>query len=253
MGSRVGEYDNGIKDDGEGHSVSFNAHGVPISSVFGDAYFAYQNGFEETKEVFLGGNDLAGRWASGGALRIGELGFGTGLNFIATLQAWRDRQSPVDAKHAGDSAEPRLSYVAFEQHPLDADDVRRALGPWPELASFVDELLAFDPPVSGRNDRIFPDVDLQVHIGDARSMVRDMTDGVDAWYLDGFAPNRNPELWGEELMADVFERTAPGGTFSTYTAAGWVRRNLQGAGFDVSKVPGYGSKRERLQGVKPGP
>ncbi len=241
----MGDSDSKAHDDA--HRVSFNAHGVPVSSVFDDAYFAYQNGLEETKEVFLGGNKLVQRWSSGGCNCIGELGFGTGLNFIATLQAWRDRPDASDEE----GSRRRLHYVAFERFPMEEADVRRALAPWPELADLIDEILEFDPPVIGINERALPDVDLELHVGDARELVCEITCEVDAWYLDGFSPKRNPELWGQQLMTDVFAKTAPGGTFSTYTAAGWVRRNLEGVGFEVSRVPGFGTKRERLQGTRP--
>ena len=160
-----------------------------------------------------------------------------GSIFFATLAAWVNF-APKTAS---------LAYTAFELYPLESDDMRRALKPWPELAPLAEPWLEIWPRLQHEPVLIGP-VELELVIGDARTNVPRWQNFTDAWYLDGFSPAKNPELWGADLMQAVYTHTLPGGTFSTYTAAGFVRRNLQSAGFDVRRVQGYGGKRERLQG-----
>lgn len=221
--------------------VRWDENDTPVSTRFEDPYFSRLDGRDEARHVFLAGNGLPQRWAGRHAFTIAELGFGTGLNFLETLAAWR-RQDPRDAA---------LTYVSFEQYPLAADDLARALDRWPDLAGDRDALLAGWPPEPGWHDRTFGTVTLRLGIGDANALAPQWESEADAWYLDGFSPARNPDMWDDELMAAVCAHTAPGGTFATFTAAGWVRRNLQSAGFAVEKVPGYGRKRECLCGTKP--
>ena len=183
---------------------------------------------------------------------IAELGFGTGLNFLVTLEAWR--QSGAHKQGA------KLLYSSFELYPLSLEQMRRALRPWPQLAEPAELLLAQWPTLlAGKNsggDELksapieIDDVELRLVVGDARATLPHWREQADAWFLDGFSPRTNPELWGAELMQEVFAHTRPGGGFSTYTAAGFVRRNLLAAGFTVQKVPGFAQKRHRLQGCR---
>lgn len=208
---------------------------IPVSRRFDDPYFSLDNGLEETRHVFLAGNDLPERFADG--FQIAELGFGTGLNFLVTLAAWRE--SGV----AG-----RLSFTTFEAFPMAAADRERALAAFPELGSLREELTR--ALASGAGPYDFGDTTLTIIVGDARQTLSEQPFAADAWFLDGFSPAKNPELWGEDLMAEVGRLTKPDGTVATYTAAGHVRRALAAAGFDVTRVAGYGRKRHMTRARK---
>jgi tRNA U34 5-methylaminomethyl-2-thiouridine-forming methyltransferase MnmC len=208
--------------------------GVPVSARFGDPYFSLEDGLAETRHVFLAGNGLPGRFRDG--FRIAETGFGTGLNFLAALAAWRAAGAPG-----------RLAFTSFEAFPLAADAAGAALAAFPELAGPAAELLArWDGLAAGA--AFAGGVVLTVIPGDARATLPRWEGAADAWFLDGFAPARNPELWEAPLLAEVARHTAPGGTFATYTAAGEVRRALAAAGFAVARLPGYGRKRHMTAG-----
>lgn len=201
--------------------------GTPVATRFDDPYFSAADGAEETRHTFLAGNDLPGRLCDG--FHIAELGFGTGLNALVTAAAWRG---------AG-----RLRYTSFEAFPMPRDDMKRALAAFPDLNALP--LLAEWPA-----ERIaLPNMDLEIVLGDVRKTLPVWEGSADAWFLDGFSPAKNPEMWGGDLMNEVGRHTAPGGTFATYTAAGHVRRALTEAGFDVARVPGYGRKRHMTKGV----
>lgn len=210
-------------------------NGVPVSERFDDPYYSLDNGLAETRHVFLDGNDLPARFVPG--FHIAELGFGTGLNLIAARLAWRE---------AGVTG--RLRFTSFEAFPMPPEDALRALSAFPDAANLAEdtaELLA-DP----RKPLIRDDIEMHLITGDARKTLPVWKDQADAWFLDGFSPAKNPELWGADLMAEVARHTAPGGSFATYTAAGDVRRALVAAGFDVTRVPGYGRKRHMSTGRK---
>ena len=200
---------------------------VPVSVRFDDPYFSLDNGLEETRHVFLSGNGLPERFRDGFA--IAELGFGTGLNFLTTLAAWR-RAGVPGAFH----------FTSFEAYPMAVADMTTSLAAFPELASLAAELLAALGP---DGQATFADAKLQVMTGDARTTLPVWDGHADAWYLDGFSPAKNPEMWGGDLMAEVARHTRPQGTAATYTAAGFVRRGLADAGFVVTRSPGYGRKR----------
>ena len=209
---------------------------LPVSSRFDDLYYSRDDGLAESEHVFLAGNRLAERFATGGDFAIAELGFGTGLNFLAALRLWR---------RAG-SGGARLSYTAFELYPLERQEMAQALSAWPELDELAGAMLAGWPGLQ----ITVSDADLTIIEGDARRTVPDWDNCADAWFLDGFAPARNPEMWEPGLMQAVHDRTRPGGSFATYAAAGHVRRSLAAAGFQVTRAPGFGRKREMLTGVR---
>ncbi|MEM7507778.1 MAG: tRNA (5-methylaminomethyl-2-thiouridine)(34)-methyltransferase MnmD [Pseudomonadota bacterium] len=209
--------------------------GVPIARRFSDPYYSLQDGLAETRHVFLQGNDLPARWTGAREAYVAELGFGTGLNFLAALQLWRQV-----------SAGGRLHFTSFERYPLAPDQMQRALAPWAELDSTG--LLALWP-MEGPQD--MGDAVLEVVIGDARDTLPAWRGQADAWFLDGFAPARNADMWGLDLMQAVFNHTRPGGTFATYTAAGHVRRALSAAGFAVERRAGHAGKRHMSIGVRP--
>lgn len=210
---------------------------VPVSTRFDDPYFSLENGLAETAHVFLSGNDLPARFRDG--FRVAELGFGTGLNFLATLRAWRAAGAPG-----------RLSFTSFEAFPMARPDMARALAAFPDLGVEAEALLAVWADLGPIPCEVRDGVNLTLIVGDARSTLPAWDGAADAWFLDGFSPAKNPELWEAGLMAEVFAHTAPGGTAATYTAAGFVRRGLAEAGFAVSRVPGYGRKRHMTRAVK---
>lgn len=212
-------------------ALAWNDSGIPVSTRFDDPYFSLHNGLEETRHTFLAGNDLPARLRDG--FHIAELGFGTGLNLLA---AW------AMAREAG----VLLRYTGFEAFPMRAQEAARALAPFaPQFPDLAEALLAGWPV--GRV-LIAPGLEAEVIAGDARTTLPAWTHRADAWFLDGFAPAKNPELWEEALLREVARHTAPGGSFATYTAAGHVRRALAAAGFSVCRRPGYGRKRHMSQG-----
>lgn len=212
--------------------------GSPRSIFFDDIYFT-GDGLAETDHVFLKGNDLPARFANRLEFSVGELGFGTGLNFLATWAAWRAAPKPAGA---------RLQFLSTEAHPLSATDLQRAQAAWPELAALAARLNAAAPPPSPGFHRIAIDdgVTLTLAVGDALSMLEKAEGRIDAWYFDGFAPAKNPDMWSEEIFRECARLSAPGATGATFTVAGAVRRNLAAAGFRWEKRPGFGSKREML-------
>lgn len=214
--------------------LDWRDEGTPVSVRFDDPYFSRANGLEETRHVFLQGNGLPDRFREG--FHIAELGFGTGLNMLAALQMWT----------SCGQATP-LTYTSFEAYPLGATDIARALEAFPEMRDMADGFLA----AWARGETAF-EVGLlkaEVILGDARDQLARWQGRADAWFLDGFAPAKNPELWGPELMGQVAAHTARGGTLATYTAAGHVRRSLQDVGFEVARVRGYGRKRHMTVGA----
>lgn len=204
---------------------------IPVSQRFDDPYFSLAGGLGETRHVFLTGNGLPGRFRDG--FRIAELGFGTGLNLLAVLLA--------------QGGEGHVSYTSFEAFPMPAADIARALAAFPQLAEVAQPFMR--QWAAGETVLRFPNLTATIVLGDARETLPLWDGQADAWFLDGFSPAKNPELWSAELMADVARHTAPGGTFATYTAAGHVRRALTEAGFEVARRPGFGRKRHMSVGV----
>jgi tRNA U34 5-methylaminomethyl-2-thiouridine-forming methyltransferase MnmC len=200
--------------------------GVPVSTRFADPYYSLEDGLAETRHVFLAGNGLPDRLRPG--FHVAELGIGTGLNLLALLALVRETgQGPV-------------RYTGFEAFPLSANDMRAALAAFPEVSDDAEALVAAwekGGPFST------PEVEATFVLGDARQTLPRWPHTADAWFLDGFAPARNPELWEPALLAEVARHTAPGGTAATYSAAGEVRRSLAAAGFEVERRAGYGRKR----------
>lgn len=215
--------------------LSWRAGDVPVSETFDDPYFSLENGLAETQHVFLRGNDLPARFRDG--FHVAELGFGTGLNFLATLQAW---------EASGQTG--CLRYTSFEAFPMTPADMTKALTAFSGQGLRIQDLTHVWR-AEGGVFRFAPGVTLEVQIGDARRQVAAWTGQADAWFLDGFSPTKNPELWEPALMQHVARTTRPGGHFATYTAAGAVRRGLQDAGFSVERVPGFGRKRHMTRGV----
>lgn len=209
---------------------------VPVSTRFDDPYFSLENGLAETTHVFLQGNDLPVRFTPG--FHIAELGFGTGLNLLTVWAAW---------DQAGMTTP--LRFTSFEAYPMSPEEMARALEAFPALRPYAERLVAAwaeDNTLTTLNG-----IEAKVVIGDARTTLAAQDFHADAWFLDGFSPAKNPELWDADLMQQVAGHTKPGGTAATYTAAGFVRRNLADAGFDVTRIPGFGRKRHMTTARKP--
>lgn len=209
-----------------------------------DVYFSLENGLAEARAVFLAGCDLPGRWLGASHFTVAELGFGTGLNLLALWQMWRAYRPARDA---------RLDFVSFEGFPLSRDDAARALARWPELSG-LSEILLKNWPVRARGIQriaLADGVTLTLHIDDISRSLPESRFQANAWFLDGFAPAKNATMWAADLYPLIMARCAPGARVGTYTVAGAVRRGLAEAGFDVSKQPGFGRKRDRLQAISP--
>ena len=211
---------------------------VPISTQFDDPYYSLDNGLAETRHVFLDGNALPERF--GDHLHIAELGFGTGLNFLTTLQAW-DQAGRQGTWH----------FTSFEAFALTADAAQTALAAFPELSDFAAPLLAAWDAAMREPTQIATGVTLEVITGDVRQTLPAWQGHADAWFLDGFSPAKNPQMWEPAVMHAVADHTAPGGTIATYTAAGHVRRALEAAGLTVARTPGFGRKRHMTRASKP--
>ena len=209
---------------------------IPVSTRFDDPYFSLDNGLAETRHVFLDGNHLPARFAPG--FHIAELGFGTGLNLLTVWKAWDESGQTTP-----------LSFTTFEAFPMSTAEMQKALTAFPELSDYATRLVtayAEDPTLATLDG-----IHAHVVIGDARETLTTQNFEADAWFLDGFSPAKNPELWDADLMAQVGTHTKAGGTAATYTAAGFVRRNLEAAGFTVTRTPGFGRKRHMTQCEKP--
>ena len=218
--------------------------GSPRSGRFGDVYFSQQDGLAESRAVFLAGCGLPGAWEGRAHFCVAELGFGTGLNIAALLDLWRRERS----------AEGRLSLFSVEGFPLTREEAARALAAWPELAEAARALLDVWPEATPGFHRLdLPDFNatLDLAVGDVGWALSQWTGRADAWFLDGFAPSTNPEMWSDAVLDGIVARSAPGARVATFTVAGGVRRGLAERGFAVEKRPGHGRKRERLEARLP--
>lgn len=214
-----------------------------MSLQYGDVYFSRSSGLDETRHVFLGHNQLPQRWREleQNVFTIAETGFGTGLNFLCAWQLWMACAPPA----------ARLHFVSVEKHPLAPDDLARALALWPELGRESAALLAqYGMLAPGWHRLVFEQgrVTLTLIVGDVQTSLPLLRARVDAWFLDGFAPAKNPEMWQPALYAEMARLSHAATTFATFTSAGIVRRGLQQAGFAVDKVAGHGRKRDMLCG-----
>lgn len=217
-----------------------DAEGQPRSRLYGDIYFSTQDGLAESRAVFLQGCGLPDRWAGQVHFTVGELGFGTGLNILALLDLWRQTRPPGG----------RLHIFSVEAHPLSAEAAAAVLGAWPELADLMDLLISRWPGQARGFHRVdLPEVGatLDLAVMEVGAALSAWTGQADAWFLDGFSPALNPQMWREEVLELVAARTAPGGRLATFTVAGSVRRGLEAQGLVVAKRPGHGRKRERLE------
>ena len=226
--------------------LAWDENGVPRSSLYGDVYFSAEDGLAESQAVFLKGCNLPEAWADSDRFVVGELGLGAGLNILALMGLWRSHR-------------PRCGHLhifTIEAHPLSEAQARRALAAWPEIADLAEMLLAQWPGQSRGFHRIrLPDLGIVIDVAimEALSALKAWDGRANAWFLDGFSPATNPQMWRPEVLEQIAAHSAPGAMVATFTVAGAVRRGLAEQGFDVAKRPGFGRKRERLEALWPGP
>ncbi|MEH6617882.1 MAG: bifunctional tRNA (5-methylaminomethyl-2-thiouridine)(34)-methyltransferase MnmD/FAD-dependent 5-carboxymethylaminomethyl-2-thiouridine(34) oxidoreductase MnmC, partial [Porticoccus sp.] len=234
--------------------IVWDDNGQPVSVAYGDVYFNSDCGIDESRYVFMEQNRFLERWTNntGNSFTIGETGFGSGLNFLVAAKAWLENTDTGI-----------LHFVSVEKSPLSKEDLQRTLKLWPELSELADEFIQLYPPaVPGihrlklANSRII----LTLMYGEANDMFaalrgsdhplfqRQGNPVIDAWFLDGFAPSKNPEMWSESLFQTIADLSKPGTTFSTFTVAQAVRHALEHTGFQFNRAPGFGLKREILFG-----
>lgn len=243
--------------------ISLKENGTPVSEAFDDVYFSADDGFAESRYVFLEHNKLWERWqhtslqtqANTASVHfvIAETGFGTGLNFLLTCALFSA------FKNAHPTSPLQLHYISFEKHPIPSEELAQILDYFvdreSELAPFATALLQQYPSfIPGCHRLSFDEITLDLHFGDIVDCIEVLpssTNGiVDAWYLDGFAPSKNAAMWSDSVLHKMGALAKPKATFATFTAAGFVKRALQAAGFSIQKVKGFGRKREMLTGVK---
>ena len=213
----------------------------PYSPLYDDVYHSAAGGPGQARHVFLAGNGLPARWQGRRRFTVVETGFGTGLNFLTTWAAWRD-----DPARSG-----QLHFVSVEKHPFRADDLARLHAAWPAFAALAAELRGQWPPLLSGVHRLHLDggrVTLTLLLGDAPDLLPHLDARADAFYLDGFAPAGNPDMWSPAIFAQLARLAAPGATLATWCAAGHVRRGLLAAGWAVDRQPGFSGKLHMLAG-----
>lgn len=219
--------------------------GVLVSARFGDVYASVAGALAQARAVFLHGCGLPGAWAGRRRFTVAELGFGTGLNMLAVLEAWQRARPPGG----------HLQLFSVEAYPLPRALAAAALAAHPELAPLAAKLLRQWPAqTAGRVRLDFPGLaaTLDLVLADAEPALAGWDGMADAWFLDGFAPDRNPRMWAAPLLQQVAAHTAPGGRIATWSVAGHVRRALAAAGLEVARQPGFAGKRARLEAVRAG-
>ena len=232
--------------------IHFNQENTPVSDKFDDVYFSNQDGLAETHYVFLEGNQLWERWVNYQEAHfvIAETGFGTGLNFFAVTTLFGEFRQKYP-----NSPLKRLYFISFEKYPLALDALQQAHLAYPQFSHLAQHLQQhWLNPIQGCYRFHFDETTLDLWFGDVAENLPQlgdyMNDKIDAWFLDGFAPSKNPDMWNEQLYQQMFRFTKPQGTFATFTAASAVRKGLENAGFDITKRKGFGKKRECLSGQK---
>ncbi|MDO6695328.1 bifunctional tRNA (5-methylaminomethyl-2-thiouridine)(34)-methyltransferase MnmD/FAD-dependent 5-carboxymethylaminomethyl-2-thiouridine(34) oxidoreductase MnmC [Aliiglaciecola sp. 3_MG-2023] len=233
-------------------TIVYNSEGTPVAEDFDDVYFSNHNGLEESRYVFLKNNQLPERWTTHNqrSFVIAETGFGTGLNFLAVWQLFE--------QYCQSSTAPFpecLHFISCEKFPIPKADLITALDKWPELKHYAMQLTEHYPDlVAGCHRLSFAQgrVILDLWLGEATEVFASMHNQpqglVDAWFLDGFAPSKNPEMWNSSLYQQMARLSKQGASFATFTAAGIVKRGLAEQGFDVKKAKGFGRKRDMLVG-----
>ncbi|OOR99417.1 bifunctional tRNA (5-methylaminomethyl-2-thiouridine)(34)-methyltransferase MnmD/FAD-dependent 5-carboxymethylaminomethyl-2-thiouridine(34) oxidoreductase MnmC [Haemophilus paracuniculus] len=233
--------------------LTFNANNTPVSAQFDDIYFSTQDGLAESHYVFQEGNQLWEKWQAHSRTHfvIAETGFGTGLNFLAVATQFRRFQVEFPTAKL-----QRLYFISFEKYPLTSQQFAEVHRHYPQFAEISAQLIAcWQPQIAGCQRYHFGEIYLDLWFGEMAENLPQLGDNycenVDCWFLDGFSPDKNPEMWNDQLYSQMFRLTQKGGSFATFTAASAVRRGLQAVGFEVKKRKGFGKKREMLWGEKP--
>lgn len=222
--------------------LDWSRPGTPAALKFGDIYFSTDGGLDETRTVFLKGCGLPEVWQNKSRFVIAELGFGSGLNFLATWQMWEETARDAESETGF------LHFVSIEKYPFDREQLARALEAWPELKPYAAQLIAQWPGrVRGFHRLHFGRVTLTLIHDDIVEALDALSLKADAWFLDGFSPAKNPEMWSADIMARLVGLSKPGARLATFTVAGEVRRALSEAGFTVERKTGFGRKRHRLE------
>jgi len=233
--------------------VHFNESGTPVADHFDDVYFSNDSGIDETQHVFVAGNDLDERWQQwpNPTFVIAETGFGTGLNFLVAMRAFNEFRAANP-----DHPLKRLYFITTEKFPLPQQDMQRALEAFPALKDEAEALASLYPMGLEGCHRLHFDnhsTTLDLWFGDVHELLPQWHSPVngliDAWFLDGFAPSKNPDMWTDALFSQMARLSKTGTTFGTFTAAGIVKRGLAGVGFTIKKRNGFGRKRDMLTGV----
>ena len=232
--------------------IHFNQENTPVSDKFDDVYFSNQDGLAETHYVFLEGNQLWEHWVNYQEAHfvIAETGFGTGLNFFAATMLFREFRQKYP-----DSPLKHLYFISFEKYPLPLDVLQQAHLAYPQFSHLAQHLQQhWLNPIQGCYRFHFDETTLDLWFGDVAENLPQLGDymnsKIDAWFLDGFAPSKNPDMWNEQLYQQMFRFTKLQGSFATFTAASAVRKGLENAGFNIKKRKGFGKKRECLSGQK---
>ena len=238
-------------------------NGQPYSEMFDDIYYSsdeeqdvsgeYIAGEQEFKHVFFKNNGLPERWQTADKFTIAELGFGSGLNFLLTVREWLKHLEETSLSET--RKKKCLHYIAIEKYPLSSESISQLLSRYPALNFYIDELFnQYPPAVEGTHSRHLFDSQVIIHYKfmDVSTALESERFNVDAWYLDGFSPANNKEMWSEKVFLKLAQNSRANATCSTYTAAGFVKRNMQNADFFVKKVKGCGNKREMLTAVYKG-
>lgn len=219
---------------------------TPFSTIYDDIYYSKGSGIEEVEHVFIQPNRIRERFLEG-VTTIGELGFGTGLSFLVTWKTWVECGKNLP-----------LNFYSVEKYPIEAKEYEKIDSHWPELKSLSSLLRSKTCELEeGWNKFSFEDSSVCLHlwVGDVNDFLKEMKNQsieINSWYLDGFSPSKNPEMWGIDIMNLVAICSKHETTFSTFTSVGQVKRNLRQAGFQVEKIPGFGKKRDMLAGeMKP--
>lgn len=211
------------------------------SKKFDDVYFSADDGLAETRHVFLDSNHLPNDWQGKSNYVITETGFGTGLNFLAVWSLFKHSALP----------DQMLDFISIEKYPLQPDLIAEALKPWrDDIGDELDALIDQYPPLMSGVHRLFFDknVRLTLFFDDIEQALPKIEARVDAWFLDGFRPATNPEMWTQNVFDQMALISKQGTRYATFTAAGDVRRGLEKAGFSVEKIPGFGKKRDMICG-----
>ncbi|MCF6292299.1 MAG: FAD-dependent 5-carboxymethylaminomethyl-2-thiouridine(34) oxidoreductase MnmC [Robiginitomaculum sp.] len=215
--------------------------GEPQDKISQDVYFSSADGIQETKTVFLNGCGLPKRWNEQPLHTIAELGFGTGLNFLASIALWRKTCQPGQ----------KLHYISVEGSPLSAEEMARAHLRFTELTDEATELRAVLPPaIKGfHHCHIGTDIQISLLYGPVGEMLPQLQANVDSWFLDGFSPAKNPQMWSTQVFDEIYRLSAPEAHLASFSVAGSVCRGLNHVGFEIEKKPGHGYKRHRLEAV----